>query len=294
VRKGNALILRELVWSADIPAPGPIRSYEEALLKIERLTKVFHPGEVNEVTAISNVSLDVPEGQFLVIIGGNGSGKSTLLNLIAGALLPDAGEIFLNGTNVTKVPEHVRAGCIGRVFQDPLLGTSAGLTIEENFSLAASRGEFRGLGPSLGSKLRSQIRDRLALLDMGLEDRMKANVGLLSGGQRQAITILMAVFKRPSLLLLDEHTAALDPRASKKIVELTRSIVREERLTTLMITHNLAQALDTGDRTIMMTRGAIKGDLQGDRRRQMTVHDLMNLFWAAGSSGEDRNAEAIM
>jgi putative ABC transport system ATP-binding protein len=254
------------------------------LLRIDRLTKVFHPGEVNEVTAVANVSLTVPEGEFLVIIGGNGSGKSTLLNLVAGTLFPDGGKILVNGQEVTRTPEHARAGFIGRVFQDPLMGTSAGLTIEENFSMAASRGEFRGLGPALGRKLRSEIKERLALLGMGLEDRMRTKVGLLSGGQRQALTILMAVFKRPTLLLLDEHTAALDPRVSGKIMELTRSIVKEQKLTTLMITHNLVHALDTGDRTIMMSRGQITGHLSEDQRRKMTHQDLLNLFWEAGRS----------
>ena len=199
------------------------------MVKIENVTKVFHPGEVNEVTAVSDLSLHVPENQFLIVIGGNGSGKSTLLNLVAGTFLPDNGKISIGGNDVTRAPEYRRAGILGRVFQDPLRGTSAGLTIEENFSLAASRGDFRGLGPALGKELRSRIRDHLALLDMGLEDRMKARVGLLSGGQRQAITILMAVFKRPKVLLLDEHTAALDPRASRKIIELTRRIVADCR-----------------------------------------------------------------
>jgi len=256
------------------------------LLRLENITKVFYPGEVNEVVGVSGVSLTVPEGQFLIIIGGNGSGKSTLLNLVSGTALPDTGEIILDGKNVTKLAEHLRAGVIGRVFQDPLVGTSAGLTVEENFSLAASRGEFRGLGRALGTRLRGKIRDRLAVLGLGLENRMKAKVGLLSGGQRQAITLLMAVFKRPSILLLDEHTAALDPRASRKVMELTRSIVRREKLTTLMITHNLAHALDSGDRTIMMNRGSISGDLGSEQLGTMTVQDLMSLFWAAGTTDE--------
>lgn len=257
------------------------------MLRIDRVTKFFYQGEVNEVAAVADVSLTVPEGQFVVIIGGNGSGKSTLLNLVAGTFFPDTGKILVDGRDVTRVPEYLRAGFMGRVFQDPLMGTSAGLTIEENFSLAASRGEFRGFGPALRRKLRAEIKDRLALLGMGLEDRMKTKMGLLSGGQRQAVTILMAVFKRPSLLLLDEHTAALDPRASRKIMELTRSIVGDEKLTTLMITHNLAHALDSGDRTIMMSRGVVAADLGKDLRSTMTIEELLNLFWVASRSGQD-------
>jgi putative ABC transport system ATP-binding protein len=249
------------------------------MLKLENLSKTFHPGEVNEVNAIRGVSLEVPEAQFTVLIGGNGSGKSTLLNLIAGTIIPDTGTVMIGGENLTAVPEHRRASLLGRVFQDPMKGTAARLSIEENFSLAGSRGEFRGLGPALGKKLRDEIRDRLALLDLGLEDRMKAKVGLLSGGQRQAISILMAVFKRPQVLLLDEHTAALDPRASKKIMELTKEIVAEKRLTTVMISHNLAHCLECGERTIIMSLGRIVRDLDKESLQSMTVEDLLNLFW---------------
>ncbi|MFC1833991.1 ABC transporter ATP-binding protein [Thermodesulfobacteriota bacterium] len=257
------------------------------MISIERITKVFHPGEVNEVIAVQDVSLAVTEGQFLGVIGGNGSGKSTLLNLIAGTFFPSEGRIVVSGKDLTAVPEYRRAKLIGRVFQDPLAGTAAGLTIEENFSLAASRGEFRGLGPALTTGLRMRIRDRLALLELGLEDRMKAKVGLLSGGQRQGLTILMAVFKRPDVLLLDEHTAALDPRASRRIMGLTERIVREERLTTVMITHNLPQALENPDRTIMMSRGRIVEDLPRDRLKSMSVEDLLGLFWETQRKEEE-------
>jgi putative ABC transport system ATP-binding protein len=185
------------------------------------------------------------------------------------------------------MPEHRRAGILGRVFQDPLKGTSAGLTIEENFALAASRGDFRGLSPALNRGMRSRIREQLALLDMGLEDRMKAKVGLLSGGQRQAITILMAVFRRPEVLLLDEHTAALDPRASRKIMELTRRIVEEQKLTTIMITHNLTHPFEIGERTIMMSRGRIAHDLKAGQLQQMTVQDLLGLFWQTQRRDEE-------
>ncbi len=253
------------------------------MISIENVTKIFNPGEVNEITAIDSLSLEVPESQFLTIIGGNGSGKSTLLNLVAGTYFPTSGRILVSNRDLTRIPEHRRAGLIGRVFQDPLMGTSAGLSIEENFALAARRGASRGLGPALGTRLRREIRERLALLGLGLEDRIKAKVGLLSGGQRQAITILMAVFMRPTLLLLDEHTAALDPRASRKIMELTREIVREERLTTMMITHNLSHALDSGDRIVMMNRGTIARDLSKDQFGDMQVKDLLNLFWETQS-----------
>jgi putative tryptophan/tyrosine transport system ATP-binding protein len=248
------------------------------VLRIDSVTKVFHPGEVNEVAALQDVSLDVPEGRFLAVIGGNGSGKSTLLNLIAGAFIPDRGKIFIAARDVTAVPEHRRARLLGRVFQDPLKGTCAGLTIEENFALAATRGEWRGLGPALSRALREEIRSRLALLGMGLEDRMKTKVGVLSGGQRQAITILAAVFKRPGLLLLDEHTAALDPRTSRMIMELTTRIVREQHLTTLMVTHNLAHVFQGADRAIMMSRGSIAQDMGSDRLRAMDTQDLLALF----------------
>lgn len=256
------------------------------MVKIEKVTRIFHPGEVNEVTALKDVSLRVAREEFVVVIGGNGSGKSTLLNVVAGAFFPTRGKIVISGRDLTRVPEYDRAALIGHVFQDPLKGTSAGLTIEENFALAASRGEFRGLGRALGRNLRNEIRDRLALLGMGLEGRMKAKVGLLSGGQRQAITILMAVFKRPLVLLLDEHTAALDPRASRKIMELTRRIVEEQKLTTLMITHNLAHCLECGHRTVMMSRGRIVRSLPAEKLQEMTVQDLLALFWEAQRENE--------
>jgi putative ABC transport system ATP-binding protein len=253
---------------------------------VERVSKIFHRGDVNEVVAVKDLSVNVPEGQFVAIIGGNGSGKSTLLNLLAGTYFPDRGSIFVSDADLTHVPEFRRASLIGRVFQDPLVGTSAGLTIEENFALAASRGKFRGLGPALGKKLRNEIRERLALLKLGLEGRMKTNVALLSGGQRQAITIMMAVFRRPILLLLDEHTAALDPVASKQIMELTKDIVREQKLTALMVTHNLAHALDSTDRIVMMSRGQIGKDLAKQQVEGMKARDLLTLFWDLQSREE--------
>jgi putative ABC transport system ATP-binding protein len=258
-----------------------------ALVHIDRVTKIFNPGEVNEVTAVREVTLHVPECQFLVVIGGNGSGKSTLLNLVAGSVFPTQGRIAISEKDVTDVPEYERAGLIGHVFQDPLKGTAANLTIEENFSLAASRGRFRGLGPALDKALRSEIRDRLALLGLGLEDRMGAKVGLLSGGQRQAITLLMAVFRRPQVLLLDEHTAALDPRASRNIMQLTRDVIAGEKLTTLMITHNLAHVQENGDRSIMMNRGRIVRDMSRDELEKLNQEDLLGLFWEIQKEEEE-------
>ncbi|MBI5570964.1 MAG: ATP-binding cassette domain-containing protein [Desulfomonile tiedjei] len=255
------------------------------MVKIRGITKVFHPGEVNEVVAVNDVSLEIPEGQFLVLIGGNGSGKSTLLNLLSGSLFPDSGKIVVGDAEVTRVPEYERAALIGRVFQDPLMGTSAGLTIEENFALAATRGKFRGLGPALNKQLRNEIRDRLALLAMGLENRLTSKVGLLSGGQRQAITLLMAVFQRPRLLLLDEHTAALDPRASREVMRLTTVMVREQGLTTLMVTHNLTHALEIRDRTVVMSHGSIARDIGSQDLAKMQVPDLMALFLESQGEG---------
>lgn len=262
------------------------------MVSLEAVTKVFNPGEVNEVVAVSNLSLNVAEGEFLVVIGGNGSGKSTLLNLVAGSLLPDSGKVVIAGRDLTKTPDFRRAALIGRVFQDPLIGTSAGLTIEENFALAASRGDFRGLSPALNRVLRDNIRDRLTVLGMGLEDRLKTKVGLLSGGQRQAVTILMAVFKRPRVLLLDEHTAALDPRSSRKIVELTHDIVDRQALTTLMITHNLNHVSETGRRTIMLSRGVVAHDLDTDRVRQMNGRELLGLYWDTQAE-EEASSEVL-
>jgi putative tryptophan/tyrosine transport system ATP-binding protein len=209
------------------------------------------------------------------------------LNLVAGSVFPTQGRIAISEKDVTDAPEYERAGLIGHVFQDPLKGTAANLTIEENFSLAASRGRFRGLGPALDKGLRSEIRDRLALLGLGLEDRMGANVGLLSGGQRQAITLLMAVFRRPQVLLLDEHTAALDPRASRNIMQLTRDIIAREKLTTLMITHNLTHVQENGDRSIMMNRGRIVRDMSRDELEKLNQEDLLGLFWEIQKEEEE-------
>lgn len=245
------------------------------------------------MTAVNSVSLNIPRGQFVTVIGGNGSGKSTLLNLVAGSILPDEGVISVDERDVTRILEYERASLIGRVFQDPLMGTSAGLTIEENFALAASRGEFRGLGRALTRQLRLEIRERLSLLGLGLENRIKSRVGLLSGGQRQSLTIMMAVFRAPKVLLLDEHTSALDPRTSGKIMDITAKVVREENLTTLMITHNLAYAHQHGDRLIMMNRGRITQDLGGEALRRMTMQDLQSLFWETQARDDTSALSAV-
>lgn len=251
---------------------------EAPALKAQGLYKTFNAGTVNERRAIQNVSLSVPRGQFVTLIGGNGAGKSTLLKLISGAYRADAGKIMLDGEEITWRPEHRRAREIGNLFQDPLMGTAPGMTIEENLSLAYLRGSRRGLLPALSRKNQDFFRQKLKELDLGLEDRLKTRVGLLSGGQRQAITLLMATIRTPKLLLLDEHTAALDPATAEKVLRLTEKVVRENKVTTLMITHNIQSALEYGDRTIMMRQGEILLDLQGEEREKMTVEALLERF----------------
>lgn len=248
------------------------------MLEIKNLCKTFNRGTVNERKAIENVSLSVPQGQFVTLIGGNGAGKSTLLKLISGTYLADSGSISLDGRDVTYLPEHKRARQMGHLFQDPLMGTAPSMTVEENLSLAYLRGSRRGIAPAFSRKNTQFFREKLGELDLGLEDRLKTRVGLLSGGQRQAITLLMATISQPKLLLLDEHTAALDPAAAEKVLELTERIVREGNITTLMITHNIQSALDHGDRTIMMLDGGIVLDLSGPERQAMTVDALLDRF----------------
>ncbi len=248
------------------------------MLELKNLCKTFNKGTVNERRAIENVSLSVPEGQFVTLIGGNGAGKSTLLKLISGTYLADAGSVSLDGRDITYLPEHKRARQIGHLFQDPLMGTAPNMTIEENLSLAYLRGSCRGFAPATSRKNLAFFREKLKELDLGLEDRLKTRVGLLSGGQRQAITLLMATIATPKLLLLDEHTAALDPATAEKVLRLTEKVVRENKITTLMITHNIQSALDCGDRTIMMRQGAVALDLFGPEREQMTVDALLERF----------------
>ncbi len=257
------------------------------MLEVRHLCKTFHAGTVNERKAIDDVSFMVPEGQLVTLIGGNGAGKSTLLKLISGAYLADSGSISLEGRDVTYLPEHKRARQIGHLFQDPLMGTAPNMTIEENLSLAYLRGSHRSFAPATSRRNIGFFQEKLRELDLGLEDRLKTRVGLLSGGQRQAITLLMATVATPKLLLLDEHTAALDPATAEKVLRLTEKVVRENHITTLMITHNIQSALTCGDRTIMMREGRIVLDLSGPEREQMTVDALLDLF--RRHTGEDND-----
>jgi putative ABC transport system ATP-binding protein len=248
------------------------------MLCIEGLHQVFHPGDVNEVHALRGIDLEVPEGQFVTVIGSNGAGKSTLFNIVAGVFPPSRGRIAVGGVDVTAWPEHRRADRIGRVFQDPLMGTAASMSIGQNLALALLRGQRRRLRVGLSKAREEQFRAWLEPLGLGLEKRLNTRVSMLSGGQRQALTLLMATITRPQLLLLDEHTAALDPATAEIILGLTRRIVTEQRLTTLMITHNMQQALATGDRTLMMDGGEIVLDLGQAARASMTVQDLVDQF----------------
>ncbi len=245
------------------------------MLKIEDISKTFNPGTVNEKKALSGLSLTVNDGDFISIIGANGAGKSTLFNAVAGTFLTDTGRIILDGDDITMTPEHIRARYIGRLFQDPLKGTAPDMSIEENLSLAAGSG---GWLSRISRKEKKELREKVALLNMGLEDRMDSPVGLLSGGQRQALTLMMATINPPKLLLLDEHTAALDPETSAKVMELTESIAKENKLTCLVITHNMQSALTQGNRTLMMDDGNIIFDIGPDERIGMKVDDLLDMF----------------
>jgi len=248
------------------------------MLKLENVTKIFSKGSINEKKAIDSINLTVGEDEFVTVIGGNGAGKSTLLNCISGVYEIDGGRIFLDGTDISKTPEYKRSVYIGRVFQDPLMGTAFDMTIEENLAIAYTKGKPRNLLPGITKKDISVFREHLALLDMGLENRMKEKVGRLSGGQRQALTLLMATIVKPRLLLLDEHTAALDPSIAARVLQLTDEIVKKDRLCTLMITHNMKAALEYGTRTIMMHEGRIIMDISGKEREGITVDWLIEQF----------------
>ena len=248
------------------------------MLTVKDVRKIFNPQSINEKIALDGVDLKLSSGDFVTVIGSNGAGKSTLLNIIAGVYPIDSGEIWLGEDEIASQPEYRRAARIGRVFQDPLKGTAASMTIEENLSLALRRGERRKLQRGITARERKLFREKLTQLDLGLEDRLTAKVGLLSGGQRQALTLLMATLKEPGILLLDEHTAALDPKTARKVLQLTENIIKEKQLTTLMVTHNLEQALSVGNRTIMMHEGRIILDLMGSERQTTTVNDLLGLF----------------
>jgi len=248
------------------------------MLKIDNISKTFFPNSINERIALEGVSLELAQGDFVTIIGSNGAGKSTLLNIVAGVLRQDAGNLTIDGTSVDRLADFERAKFIARVFQDPMAGTAPNMTIEQNLALAHRRGARRGLGMAVTKAKRQFYAESLQVLEQGLEHRMKARVGLLSGGQRQALSLLMATFTRPKVLLLDEHTAALDPQRAATITALTDRIVTEHSLTTLMVTHNMEQALKLGNRLVMMHEGRIILDVAGDEKRRMNVSDLMNEF----------------
>ncbi len=259
------------------------------MLELEHISKTFFPGTVNEKKALLDVSLHMDEGDFITIIGGNGAGKSTLLNSVAGVFPVDKGSIKIDGVDVTGMPEHKRAKYIGRVFQDPMMGTAAGMMIEENLSLASRRGKTPGLSWALKDNERAQFKTMLKELDLGLEDRLTTRVGLLSGGQRQALTLLMATLTKPKLLLLDEHTAALDPKTAEKVLGLTQKIIARDHLTALMITHNMRDALRFGNRLIMMDAGHIVVDVSAEEKAKLTIPDLLDLFEKAAGSELDND-----
>ena len=259
------------------------------MLSIKNISKTFNPGTVNEKLAIDKLSLEVNTGDFISIIGANGAGKSTLFNAIAGVFYTDEGTISLDGEDITLMSEHIRARKIGRLFQDPLKGTAPDMSIEENLSLAAGGG---GWLSTINKKERNLFREKVSMLNMGLEDRMDHPVGLLSGGQRQALTLMMATINPPKLLLLDEHTAALDPATSDKVLELTEKIVKDNKLTCLMITHNMHTALELGNRTLMMNQGNIIYDVSGKERKNTTVNDLLNMF--KNKSGKELDNDRML
>ncbi len=256
------------------------------MLEIKEIHKTFNAGTVNEKRALQGVSLTLEDGDFCTVIGGNGAGKSTMLNAVAGTWLVDKGTISIGGADVTRLPEHTRAAYIGRVFQDPMLGTAPTMQIVENLALAARRGQRRGLRWGITAAEKERYHQMLKNLDLGLEDRLTSKVGLLSGGQRQALTLLMASLKKPKLLLLDEHTAALDPRTAAKVLALSDKIVAENQLTTLMVTHNMRDAIAHGNRLIMMYDGKIVIDVSGEDKKKLTVHQLLELFNQVSGSDE--------
>ena len=262
------------------------------MLNITNVRKTFNKGTINEKKALQGINLHLDPGDFVTVIGGNGAGKSTMLNMIAGVYPIDSGKIEINGINVSRTPEHVRAKYVGRVFQDPMRGTAAGMQIEENMALALRRGERRGLGWGVTAKEREIYREELKRLGLGLEDRMTSKVGLLSGGQRQALTLLMATLKKPELLLLDEHTAALDPKTAAKVLSLTEEIIHEQNLTALMVTHNMKDAIQIGNRLIMMHEGKIIYDVKGEEKKNLTIDNLLHKFEEV--SGEEFANDRMM
>ena len=254
------------------------------MLKINNVYKTFNANTVNEKKVFEGLSLTLNEGDFVTVIGGNGAGKSTMLNVVSGAIIPDDGSVTIDGVDVTKLPEHKRAKYIGRVFQDPRMGTATDMWVEENMSIADSRGMRRGLKWAITNKDREKYKKQLALLDLGLEDRLSTKMGLLSGGQRQAVTLLMATMKKPKLLLLDEHTAALDPKTAAKVLEITDKLITENNLTALMVTHNMKDAIAHGNRLIMMNADKIIIDVSGEEKKKLTVEALLDAFSKASGS----------
>ncbi|MGN0431733.1 MAG: ABC transporter ATP-binding protein [Lachnospiraceae bacterium] len=263
------------------------------MLSINGIKKTFNAGTVNEKTALNGLNLHLNEGDFVTVIGGNGAGKSTMLNAIAGTWFVDEGSILIDGVDVTRLSEHKRARYLGRVFQDPMTGTAANMQIEENLALAARRGKKRTLKSGITSKEREYYKEQLKILDLGLENRMTSKVGLLSGGQRQALTLLMATLQKPKLLLLDEHTAALDPKTAAKVLEATDKIVAKDNLTTIMITHNMKDAIVHGNRLVMMYEGNVIYDVAGEEKQKLTVADLLKKFEEVSGS-EFANDRAIL
>ncbi len=263
------------------------------MLEIKNIYKTFNEGTINEKKVFEGLSLTLEDGDFVTVIGGNGAGKSTMLNIVAGAYSVDDGSIMINGTDVTKLPEYKRAKFIGRVFQDPRMGTASDMWVEENMSVADSRGHRRGVRWAITGRDRERYKEQLKLLDLGLEDRLTTKMGLLSGGQRQAITLLMAAMKKPKLLLLDEHTAALDPKTAAKVLEITDKLIKENGLTALMVTHNMRDAIAHGNRIIMMNAGKIVLDIKGEEKKNLTVEALLAKFTAA-SGAEFSNDRALL
>ena len=263
------------------------------MLELKNIHKTFNPGTINEKVALNGLNLSLDNGDFVTVIGGNGAGKSTMLNAVAGTWMVDEGQILIDGEDVTKLPEHKRAIYLGRVFQDPMTGTAATMEIQENLALAKRRGKRRLLAPGITKAEREEYVSLLAPLGLGLETRLTSKVGLLSGGQRQALTLLMATLKKPKLLLLDEHPAALDPKTAAKVLDLTETIVNRDRLTTLMITHNMRDAILHGNRLIMMWEGRVVLDIRGEEKKHLTVNDLLQQFEKA--SGEQfANDQALL
>ena len=252
--------------------------FMEKMVVIENLRKIFNRNTIDEKVAIDGIELEVPKGEFITVIGSNGAGKTTLLNLIAGTYLPDEGKVFIDGREVTLLPEHRRAKYLGRIFQNPLMGTASSMTIEENLSMAELRGKSRGLSWGVTKKQRERYKELLRILELGLEDRLSDSVSLLSGGQRQCLTLLMATLSLPKLLLLDEHTASLDPKTAEKVIDLTDRILKENELTTIMITHNMIQAINFGGRMIMLHEGKIQFDIKGEEKKRLTVEEVVKRF----------------